>query len=110
MNQSTMRFSNRVDDYADLLTKHAPEYRSSNHINVHESVISDFLGRNRVECFIFENRLHFDLEGLEGRMRSSSYTPTPDRPEFAPLMSELEDVFRTHAVAGKVAFDYETRL
>ncbi len=96
--------------YADLLTKHAPEYRSSNHMNVGENVIRDFLGRSTVERFTFENRQHFDLEGLKGRMRSSSYTPTPERPEYIPLMSELEDVFYTHAVAGKVAFDYETRL
>jgi hypothetical protein len=25
-------------------------------------------------------------------------------------MSELEDLFDTHAIAGKVVFDYETRL
>ena len=43
-------------------------------------------------------------------MRSSSYTPTPDRAEFEPLMSELEDVFDAHAEAEKVVFDYETRL
>ena len=95
--------------YADLLTQHAPEYRASNHMNISESEISDFLGR-QTECFKFDNQQQFDLEGLKGRLCSSSYTPTPDRPEYIPLMSELEDLFDTHAIAGKVVFDYETRL
>ncbi len=95
--------------YADLLNRHAPEYRLSKHTNIDEGLIRDFLGGN-MECFIFENQQQFDLEGLKGRMRSSSYTPTPDRAEFKPLMSELEDVFDAHAEAGKVVFDYETRL
>jgi ubiquinone/menaquinone biosynthesis C-methylase UbiE len=95
--------------YAELLTRHAPEYRSSNHMNIDESLIRDFLGPN-TKCFKFENQQQFDLEGLTGRMRSSSYTPTPDCPEFVPLMSGLKDVFYAHAIDGQVVFDYETRL
>jgi SAM-dependent methyltransferase len=95
--------------YADLLTRRAPEYRASNHMNMSDGQICEFLGP-RTECFEFDNQQQFDLEGLKGRLRSSSYTPTPDRPDFVPLMSELEDLFDAHAVAGKVVFDYQTRL
>ncbi|MDE2052541.1 MAG: hypothetical protein KGJ72_16155 [Gammaproteobacteria bacterium] len=39
---------------------------------------------------------------------SSSYAPMPDRPEHAPLMEGLREVFDRHQREDKVVFPYRT--
>lgn len=96
--------------YDSLLHKHAPDYNVSNHRNVDDDMIKDFLGREAYNDFVFGNRHWLDLDGVKGRLQSASYTPTPDLPGFDPLMAELEVIFGDHAINGQVAFDYETKL
>jgi SAM-dependent methyltransferase len=52
----------------------------------------------------------FDFASLAGRVRSSSYMPAQDHPNFAPMMVELESVFRAHQQGGAVRMEYLTRL
>lgn len=58
----------------------------------------------------FLNRQLFDLEGLKGRILSSSYTPQPSSPMFAPMMKEVEIIFSRHERDGLVSFDYDTKV
>jgi SAM-dependent methyltransferase len=51
-----------------------------------------------------------DWEGLRGRLRSSSFAPTEDHPNYAPMMAELERIFRTHEREGRVRMEYWTRI
>jgi hypothetical protein len=53
---------------------------------------------------------HFDFEGLRGRLESSSYAPRAGSPAYAPMISELRDLFDWYAQNGRVAFEYETFL
>lgn len=96
--------------YESVLHQHAPDYARSRHMNTGEDVIGRFFGRGGFELFSFENRQHFDLDGLKGRLQSSSYAPTPDQPQYAALTSSLEAAFDAHAVDGQIAFEYDTRL
>ncbi len=57
---------------------------------------------------VFRHSQTFDLDGLRGRLLSSSYVPDEGRPGYEDMMHELKDVFRAHARNGKVAFEYET--
>ena len=57
---------------------------------------------------IFRHSQSFDLEGLRGRLLSSSYVPDAGQPGHEAMMRELEDVFRAHARGGEVAFEHET--
>lgn len=52
---------------------------------------------------------HFDLEGLTGRVLSSSYTPPPDHPRHQPMLAALGALFHRHATGGTVDFAYTTR-
>jgi len=52
----------------------------------------------------------FDFNGLNGRVRSSSYTPEPDSPNFEPMMQQLKTIFDKHQKNGYVNFDYETKV
>ena len=48
----------------------------------------------------------FDLEGLRGRLRSSSYAPTEGQPKFAPMMAELEQLFAANQRDNQVRMDF----
>jgi SAM-dependent methyltransferase len=58
----------------------------------------------------FDNSQVVDFNGLRGRILSSSYSPTPENPKYQPLLDELESIFNTHQVNGKVSIDYECRV
>lgn len=60
------------------------------------------------EKYSFRHRQTFDLDGLRGRLLSSSYIPDRGNPGHDAMMRELEDVFRRHGRGGEVAFEYET--
>jgi len=95
--------------YDGLLRQHVPEYTEVNYSTVSDDAITAFLGSD-YQCMTYPNRQLFDLDGLKGRMQSSSYTPTSDRPEYQALVRGLEALFDDHAVDGQVAFNYETQL
>ena len=58
----------------------------------------------------FPNRQLFDLQGLKGRVLSSSYTPQPTSPKFEPMMKEIELIFSRNERGGFVSFDYDTKV
>jgi hypothetical protein len=58
----------------------------------------------------FENRQVFGLEGLRGRLLSSSYAPEASHPNHAPMLAELAAIFNQYQVNGWVSFDYDTRV
>jgi len=57
----------------------------------------------------FPNVQMLDFDALRGRLLSSSYAPTAGQPKHAPMLAALRDLFDTHAVDGRVAFEYQTR-
>ncbi|MES2696278.1 MAG: class I SAM-dependent methyltransferase [Verrucomicrobiota bacterium] len=97
-------------DYEKLLVSYLPEYVKSRHRDVDEAAVEKFFGEGGCRCFTFPSEQRFDFAGLKGRLESSSYAPTPERAEYAPLMRELEAVFARYASEGRVVFGYETRL
>jgi SAM-dependent methyltransferase len=56
------------------------------------------------------NAQTFDFDSLSGRVRSSSYTPSPGDPRYEPLYRDLRAIFDRHQVNGTVRFNYETEL
>jgi SAM-dependent methyltransferase len=96
-----------LDDYEALLRRYAPEYDTVARLRADEGGIHRFFGR-APELATFPNEQVFDFEGLAGRVNSSSYAPLPDKPEYAPLMAELREVFGRHQQDGKVVFPYRT--
>lgn len=52
----------------------------------------------------------FDWDSLQGRLRSSSFTPTEGHPNYAPMMEELRKLFDAYQQDGQVRMDYFTRI
>lgn len=96
-------------EYERLLVEFSTDYGQVNHTQVDDSILKAWFG-GEVHTHTFPNAQHFDLEGLRGRLQSSSYAPEPGHANHDPMMSELERIFRTHSVDGMVSFEYETRL
>jgi SAM-dependent methyltransferase len=105
----------RTDDtpfasaYERLLLRFGTDYREVDHRNVDATVLGRFFAgpyrRN-----VFANSQTFDLDGLTGRLLSSSYVPPPGHPDHAPMLEALAAIFAKHAEGGRVRFSYDTEL
>jgi SAM-dependent methyltransferase len=97
--------------YEALLRQHAPEYAGSGvPAQADAAVIQPFFAPFAVLERSFPNVQIFDLEGLRGRLLSSSYAPAAGTPGHGPMLADLERLFGAHQRDGRVAFEYDTRV
>ena len=100
-----------LEAYEHLLMTRSADYAAVNHRDaVPEAAIAEFFAPAAYQTASFPNHQDFDLDGLLGRARSSSYVPEPGHPQHDPFYAELEHLFQQHAVAGRVRFEYATRV
>ena len=92
--------------YEALLQQYATDYSRVDHRQIDDGAVQRFFGHDRWCVATFENRQHFDLAGLQGRMRSSSYVPVANE----ALNHEVCELFRECQQDGRVAFLYKTKL
>lgn len=98
-----------AEGYETLLHRYGENYKNVRHDRIPEEKIKAFFGPG-VRTAEFPNRQEFDFEGLKGRLMSSSYAPMEGHPDHTPMIAGLWDLFRAHNVAGRVTFEYLTRL
>ena len=96
--------------YRAILEEFAPEYGSVNHMNLTENDIADFLVAGSMEILHFNNIQQLDFSGLLGRLKSASYCPAEDSPQYIPMVTELVALFDQYAVNGMIDFEYDTQL
>ena len=96
-------------DYEQLLLAFGTDYQEVRHERTTEAV-NEFFDPALFQERVFATRQEFDDAGLEGRLLSSSYAPGPNHSNHAPMLRELRRIFAAHAVAGRVTFDYKTRV
>ena len=96
-------------DYEQLLLTYGTDYQEVRHENT-AWVLHEFFDPAPFQGRSFAMRQEFDFEGLQGRLLSSSYVPGPDHPGCAPMLQALSRIFNEHALAGRVSFEYNTRL
>jgi len=96
-------------DYEQLLLTYGTDYEEIRHERTTDAVHEFFDPAPFQEQF-FAMRQEFDYRGVEGRLLSSSYAPGPGHPNHQPMLHELRRIFDAHATAGRVAFDYKTRV
>jgi len=96
-------------DYEQLLLTYGTDYADVRHERTTEAV-NEFFDPLPFQQRTFAMQQEFDYPGLEGRLLSSSYAPGPGHPNHAPMLAELQRLFDAHSVAGRVSFEYKTRL
>lgn len=99
-----------LEQYEQLLHDYGTDYAKVNHKNISADQLEPFFQTGTMELAKFGNRQVFDLEGLSGRLNSSSYIPATDDPRYAEMMSELKRIFEHNQQDGVVFFDYETEV
>jgi len=95
--------------YEALLRDHATDYAAVNHENVTQDTIRAVLGAGYRRRDVPSEQV-FDWEGIRGRLLSSSYAPNEGHPGYAPMLRDLERLFREHEVDGRVRFEYDTQI
>ncbi len=96
--------------YEQLLRRYAPDYHRVDHRQIGGAQMDDFFGEGNWKLATFPNVQEFDLEGVRGRLRSSSYAPHPGDAAFEPMMAELTALFKERAQNDRVAFHYKTNV
>ncbi|HUO26165.1 MAG TPA: class I SAM-dependent methyltransferase [Candidatus Aquilonibacter sp.] len=96
-------------DYENMLLSYGTDYEEVRHERT-TSAVNQFFDPAPFQSRVFFLRQEFDYEGLEGRLLSSSYAPGPEHSRHGPMLRELRRIFDAHAVQGRIAFDYTTRL
>jgi SAM-dependent methyltransferase len=94
--------------YELLLKTYGTDYEDVNHKHTDARVIGPFFGASGHKQAGFPNEQIFDLEGLKGRLLSSSYAPEPGHPKYIPMLEAMNTLFSGHQTDGKVAVEYVT--
>jgi SAM-dependent methyltransferase len=88
-----------LEAYERLLLEFGIDYQKVRHEKIDAEALSTFYGRYSMAKFA--NHQLFDLEGLRGRLLSSSYAPGPGHQNHDPMMRKLDGLFeRFEAGAG----------
>ncbi|MDR3714333.1 MAG: class I SAM-dependent methyltransferase [Puia sp.] len=97
-------------DYEALILHYGSDYKTINHKNIQDEEIAAFFAPRPSTLRIFENEQLFDLEGLTGRLRSSSYIPNESDPAYKAMVRDLENLFGKYNSGGRIRIGYETKL
>ena len=96
-------------DYEQLLLTYGTDYKEVRHERT-TALIQKFFAPALCQERVFSLCQQFDYEGTAGRLLSSSYAPLEGHPSHAPMMRDLQRIFRAHAIDDKVGFEYNTRV
>ena len=96
--------------YDAILRDYVPEYGVVNHMNLTESDIAAFFDAGQMELLRFDNSQQLTFPGLLGRLKSSSYCPAENSPQYPSLVAELATLFEHFALDEVVDFQYDTQL
>ncbi len=96
--------------YERLLRTHGTDYELVEHGRDAAEMVGEFFGPNGYETRTFDNVQELDLDGLRGRLLSSSYVPGEGEPGSGEMLSEAEGIFREHAAGGTVTIEYDTNV
>ena len=96
--------------YEDFLRRHATDYSTVAHHKVaNYEALKQFYFPNRMQVIIQATQQRFDLQGLRGRLLSSSYAPR-EGPAAEAMLKELPELFAAHAQDGQVIIEYWSRI
>jgi SAM-dependent methyltransferase len=96
--------------YEALLQKYGTDYYQIQHRNLDHHALRTFFAKGVFELHRVYNEQRLNLEGLQGRLLSSSYVPTAEHPQFLAMIDDLETLFRRHEDQDQVVFEYDTEI
>ena len=97
-------------DYENLLVTYGTDYKSIKDAYPETHDMLNFFGQGNFQRRELPNFQEFDLEGLRGRLRSSSYAPQPGHQNYAPMMDALHKLFEASQRNGRIRMNYTTQI
>lgn len=99
--------------YERILREFGKDYSVVSHLHAGPEKIAAFLAPSasalsRVQTARFENHQNLTLDGLMGRVVSSSYMPQVGDARYAAMAEAVEDLFAQQQIDGLVRMEYET--
>lgn len=96
--------------YEEFLLRYATDYSTVAHNKVaNYGALERFYSPNLMQLITQETSQQFDLEGLRGRLLSSSYAPR-EGPGAEAMLAELPQLFDRYAADDKVVLEYRTKI
>jgi SAM-dependent methyltransferase len=100
-----------MDGYQQIIDTYGLDYTEVDHAQVvDEQTLADFFGDCGFAEHYFTNQQILDVEGVVGRLSSTSYMPAPDHPRYGAMVEAVEKLVSASAERGKVAMLYDTQL
>ncbi len=94
-------------EYEQLLLTYGTDYQEVRHERT-TAEIASFFSPSPFRLSALEAFQNVDYAGFEGRLLSSSYTPTPDHANYQPMLRELRRIFDAHEIDDRVSLEYNT--
>lgn len=95
--------------YEALLVHFGTDYLQVRNSHAHGPTLAQFF-TNGYEVRHLATEQVLDLEGLQGRLLSSSYVPAEGQPDYLPMLAELERIFGAYEEGGRVRMGYDTEV
>lgn len=99
-----------ADAYENLLVKWGTDYKRVREAYPEAHVMQEFFGAVTVSRKVLPNEQVLDWDGLVGRLRSSSYAPEEGHRNYAPMLADLEQLFRASEKDGRVRMQFATHV
>ena len=93
--------------YERFLLEFGVDYGAVKQQHVGRKRLAEFFAPAAMQCATFPNPQSFDLAGLEGRVRSSSYSPQPGHPRFEAMRAALARLFAETQSDGVVTMHHD---
>lgn len=94
--------------YEAFFERHGTDYRRVDHRGLGADRLQGLFRQHRMVRLYNEQRL--DLDGLKGRVASSSFVPSAEDSGFGPMMEDLEAIFSQFNEGGYVTIEYDTEV
>lgn len=98
------------DGYERVLRDFGLDYEAVQREHPGPEKIAAFFAPSEVTTAILANEQELTLEGLKGRVLSSSYMPQAGQPGYEEMTAAIEALFFGCAREGTVRLDYETAV
>lgn len=99
-----------LKDYEQLLLTYGTDYGAVRHDSTRVADrYAAFFGGPFEKRAVYNEQV-LDLDGLRGRLLSSSYVPAEDDAARAPMLRALEALFAKHQQDGTVRIEYDTEV
>jgi SAM-dependent methyltransferase len=97
-------------DYEAFLRRHGADYEQVTHKYLATwEALERFFAPNKLQLIKQHNEQRLDFDGLRGRLLSSSYIPKSGEPHEV-MMSELPELFSSHAADDRIVLEYDTKI